>query len=375
MNRRDFLKTGSLALLAASSPLTFANAQERRRIVVIQLEGGVDGLSMVVPYGDSSLYDIRRNLIPSNMIEINREFALHPSLQSYARIMEAGNGIVVHATNFPYTRRSHFEGQNVMQSAGRPFEHKTGWLGRGLGLHSDGTTALSLDVPLLVRGANQIKNFNPSQINGLDLETDPSFLTTLAELHTGTMSNVLMEIQDRYNSPLMNRIRRSDPWNLARYAAQELRREDGPDAAIITIPDFDTHANQNTRLNSRFELLDRVIQTFQNGLGEAWSNTLILTLTEFGRTVTENGSKGTEHGYGSAALLAGGLVKKSGVITDWPGLKKAQRHEQRDLKSTIDYRSICAACLEQVTGVEHDRLARDVFFEPRLERLTDYVFS
>jgi uncharacterized protein (DUF1501 family) len=119
--------------------------------------------------------------------------------------------------------------------------------------------------------------------------------------------------------------------------------------------------------------VDLVIEQFRQGLGPKWDDTIVLTLTEFGRTVKSNSAHGTEHGYGTAALLAGGLVTNPSVIADWPGLKKL--HDDRDLKATIDYRSICAACIEVVFGLDHDEIAEKVFFDKQLPNLKKYVFA
>ena len=122
-------------------------------------------------------------------------------------------------------------------------------------------------------------------------------------------------------------------------------------------------------------MIDDIIAGYKEGLGDAWDRSIILTLTEFGRTVFENGTRGTDHGYGSVGLLAGGAITKSRVISDWPGLSKKEQFEQRDLMSTIDYRSVCAACIENALGLDHDLIADKVFFTPKLPRVYNNIFS
>ena len=142
---------------------------------------------------------------------------------------------------------------------------------------------------------------------------------------------------------------------------------------------FDTHANQGADENgnhgTQLTLIDDIIAGYKEGLGEAWDRSIILTLTEFGRTVLENGTGGTEHGYGSAGLLAGGAITKSRVISQWPGLAKNEQFEKRDLMSTIDYRSVCAACIEKSLGLDHDLIASKVFYTPKLPRVYNQIFS
>jgi uncharacterized protein (DUF1501 family) len=150
-------------------------------------------------------------------------------------------------------------------------------------------------------------------------------------------------------------------------------------ASVIKVDQFDTHARQGSEKNGhhgeRLVIIDDIIAGLKEGLGEAWNRSIVLTLTEFGRTVAVNGSDGTDHGYGSAGLLAGGAITKSRVISQWPGLGKNEQFEQRDLMATIDYRSVCAACIENALGLDHDLIANKVFFTPKLPRVYDLIFS
>jgi len=170
-----------------------------------------------------------------------------------------------------------------------------------------------------------------------------------------------------------------DPASLAKYAGKAMSQEGGPLSSVIKVTQFDTHANQGAdefgKHGKLLKLVDEIIAGYREGLGDAWDNSIILTLTEFGRTVRVNGTWGTEHGYGSAGLLAGGSITKSRVISKWPGLAENEQFEKRDLMSTIDYRSVCAACIEKSLGLDHDIIADKVFFTPELPRVYDYIFS
>ena len=152
----------------------------------------------------------------------------------------------------------------------------------------------------------------------------------------------------------------------------------GPSAAVIRVNEFDTHAQQgvdNGKVSDQLQELDNIFIALKQSLQSTWDNTIILTLTEFGRTVKMNGSSGTDHGYGTASLLAGGLLNKSGILTKWPGLSNNDLFEGRDLMATIDFRSICAACIEKAYGLDHDIIADKVFFEPNLTRHYDKLFG
>jgi len=378
MDRRTFLKSSSITLIAGSTSKPLFASTPKKKIIVIQLQGGADGLSLVIPHSDNSLFDMRKDLITDESIEIDSDFALHSSLKNFSTLMSKGQAAVIHATNFPYTKRSHFEGQNVMQGGGKPFEYDTGWLGRAMGLSNNNLTTLSLDIPLLVRGAINVTNYMPSLIESFQLERNSEFLEQLGKLHAGPIQSNLKELRHKYlekegsvNTTVHLKGRTSS--ELASYAGNEMSYENGPDAAIITIPGYDTHSNQLQQMKTLSQEVDLVIEQFRQGLGPKWHDTIVLTLTEFGRTVKSNSAHGTEHGYGTAALLAGGLVTNPSVIADWPGLKKL--HDDRDLKATIDYRSICAACIEVVFGLDHDEIAEKVFFDKQLPNLKKYVFA
>jgi uncharacterized protein (DUF1501 family) len=264
-----------------------------------------------------------------------------------------------------------------MQGAGlTPFSEKTGWLGRALDLAKTPGRAMSLDMPLILRGSNENDNFYPASIlKSGDLITN--LIQNISMTHEGDGAEVFKKVQQK--STQSNVIVPRDPASLAQYAGKVMSQEGGPLASVIKVDQFDTHANQGAEENgqhgTQLAVVDDIIAGYKDGLGDAWDRSIILTLTEFGRTVSENGTRGSDHGYGSAGLLAGGAITKSNIISQWPGLSKSEQFEQRDLMSTIDYRSVCAACIEKALGLDHDLIADKVFFTPKLPRLYDYIFS
>ena len=378
LTRREFLKVSGASLFLAGLPLPgFTKDKPPGTISVIMLEGGMDGLTAVPPFGDPNLLRMRRNLTSNNYLKLNSFFGLHPSFQYFAGLMAKNNASVVHATNFPYVLRSHFEGQNLMQGGGlSPFSDTTGWLGRALDLAKVPGRSLSLDMPLVLRGMSDNDNFYPASIkSSSDLMTQ--LIDTISMAYSKEGSEIFAKVSKK--STQKDSIVPRNPASLAKFAGKAMSRDGGPLSSVIKVDQFDTHANQGADENgnhgTQLTLIDDIIAGYKEGLGDAWNRSIILTLTEFGRTVLENGTGGTEHGYGSAGLLAGGAITKSRIISQWPGLAKNEQFEKRDLMSTIDYRSVCAACIEKSLGLDHDLIASKVFYTPKLPRVYDQIFS
>ncbi len=378
LTRREFLKASGASLFLAGIPLPgFTQDKPPGTISVILLEGGMDGLTAVPPFGDPNLSKMRRGLTPENYLKLNSFFGLHPSFKYFAGLMAKNNASIVHATNFPYTKRSHFEGQNLMQGGGlNPFSETSGWLGRALDLARTPGRSMSLDMPLVLRGMSDNDNFYPANIRGSsNLMTQ--LIDSISMSHSEEGSEVFKKVSKK--STQKDSIVPRNPASLAKYAGKAMAQENGPLSSVIKVDQFDTHAHQGSdeygRHGKQLTLIDDIIAGYKEGLGDAWDRSIILTLTEFGRTVLENGTQGTEHGYGTAGLLAGGAISKSRVISNWPGLAKNDQFEQRDLMSTIDYRSVCAACIENALGLDHDLIAEKVFFTPKLPRVYKNIFS
>ena len=380
LTRREFLKVSGASLFLAGLPLPgFTKDKPPGTISVILLEGGMDGLTAVPPIGDPNLLKMRKGLTPDKYLKLNSFFGLHPSFKYFGGLMAKNNASIVHATNFPYTKRSHFEGQNLMQAGGlSPFSETSGWLGRALELAKTPGRSMSLDMPLVLRGMsrNDNDNFYPASVKGSsDLMTQ--LIDSISMSYSKEGSEIFKKVSKK--STQKNSIVPRNPASLAKFAGKAMAQEGGPLSSVIKVDQFDTHAAQGSdeygRHGKRLTLIDDIIAGYKEGLGDAWDRSIILTLTEFGRTVFENGTSGTEHGYGSAGLLAGGAITKSRVISDWPGLSKKEQFEQRDLMSTIDYRSVCAACIENALGLDHDLIAEKVFFNPNLPRIYNNIFS
>ncbi|WP_440647832.1 DUF1501 domain-containing protein [Candidatus Pelagibacter sp. HIMB1521] len=380
INRRDFLKTTALTSLyfAGFGVPTLASSGPKKNLVLIMLRGGMDGLCAIPIKDDKNFEKLRSKINLDRTLSLTSDFDLHPALETFKHLWDKNLSAAVHATNIPYTGRSHFDGQNLMETGGKiPYQEKTGWLGRGMklaGLTGSGL-ALSLPMPLLIRGVPMNNNYYPV---GENLPA-PSTLQIIQEAFKEHDEKLLSEnLKIVLTRNLRNQGSRKS-WALAASAGDELSRDDGPRVAVFEVDGFDTHAAQGATNGAHADCLsdyDNIIKALKQSMtNEAFNNTLIVTLTEFGRTIKQNSSNGTEHGYGSAILLAGGLVKKAQIHTDWPGLKRKELFEGRDLNSTIDARSVYASAMSTVFDVEFERIQKDVFWGDKLDNLSDKLFK
>ena len=397
ISRRCFLN-GSISLSLASFVSVnnlYALKKQKKNLVIIMLQGGMDGLT-AVPYNSSVMEQVRPDIIELNNKKLNADFSIHPELSSFHKLWQQNKASVVHATSIPYTGRSHFDGQDLMQTGAHvPYSQKHGWLGKAIEmsylLNKDNhSIALSLDMPLLLRGKTMLDNYYPTDLS----LPDTTMISMIAEsFHNKKNANIYktlknisnrhMEDMHKENNMMHNHMPKDkgslrNSQALAKAASEKLKDNDGPNIAVFNIEGFDTHAVQKDDLYGYAALLkelDTIIGTLHDNMGEAFDNTLVMTLTEFGRTLKQNYGLGTEHGYGSAILMAGGLLKTSQIYSDWPGIEKKNLFEERDLLATIDSRSIYCSALSACLDVDFEQLRRDVFFEDNLQELTQNLFT
>jgi len=385
ISRRDFLKGSATTLFLAGFNLpALATTSKKKNLVVIMLRGGMDGLCAVPVIGDKNFEKRRKSILIENTIKLNSDFALHPRLKSFNECWNENTGSIVHATSIPYKQRSHFEGQNLMESGGRvPYQEKTGWVGRAMklaNLQGDGL-ALSLPMPLLLRGIPKNNNYFPADGRLPRKDTLDLLKSVYADSSEDELLEMMNFIKKRKDEQMMGGTANWDKRknrNLAKQAAIYLRKSDGPRVAVFEVNGFDTHAAQGgvdgTHTKCLVEM-DDIIKNLKENLKEAYKDTIILTVTEFGRTIKQNGGNGTEHGYGTAIFMAGGLLKKSQVHTDWPGLKRKEMYEGRDLNATIDARSVYASAMSTVFDLDFKRIQKDVFWGEDLQNLSDKLFK
>ena len=378
INRRDFLKTtAATSLFFAGFGLPSFATQNKKNLVVIMLEGGMDGLCAVPIRGDKNFKKLRSKINLKKTLKLNSDFDLHPALENFKTLWDQNTASVFHATSIPYKGRSHFEGQDMMMSGGTvPYQEKTGWLGRGMklaGLKGNGL-AMSLPMPLLIRGVPLNNNYFPIRSS----LPQKRLLNIIEEEFNQYSEKDLSETLSIIRNRDLNYFPGTNASTLALEAGKLLSDPNGPRVAVFKVDKFDTHAAQGGENGAHADCLkeyDQILKALKASLGSTFKDTLILTLTEFGRTVKQNGGKGTEHGYGTAVLMAGGLIKKSEVHGDWPGLKKKDLFEGRDLNSTMDARSIYASAMSTVFDVEFERIQKDVFWGNKLDNLSDKLFK
>ena len=375
VNRRDFLTAcGSLTLLG--SPVFNARAAtlSKRNLVIIMLRGGMDGLTAVQPR-EKAMERARPDIIVEGTKKLTSDFNLHPRLETFHECWKEGTASVFHATSIPYTGRSHFDGQNLMETGAHvAYAEKTGWLGRGMDAAELQGLAASLPMPLLLRGSAELDNYYPTYMR----LPDKTIMEKIQASYTpgSELEQVLRKIRHR-PAAMLREAGDNEAHELALVAARELSREDGPRIAVFDLDGFDTHAAQGGSDGEHGEQLnnyDRVLRVLKDNLGDVYNDILILTLTEFGRKFEQNGGYGTEHGYGTAVLMAGGLVKKAEIHADWPGLKSKDLFEGQDLNATVDARSVYCAAMAACFDVDFAYMKRHAFWDEPLTDLTDSLF-
>lgn len=393
LNRRRFLKTGAFAAGTAlmTSRLAFASTNTSSRFVFIILRGALDGLTAVPPYRDPDYARLRRELAiaapgsANGAIRLDSDFGLHPNLRFLGESYGARELVVFHAVASPYRERSHFDGQDVLENGhARAHASQSGWLNRALAsvpldrgsAPRELGVALGQNVPLVMRGPAAVASWSPSRLASLDEDTleritdlyarDPLLSKRLADALAA--NEIATAAQDDADM-----LAKRDPKDaragvryveVIRAAAGFLRREDGPRIAVFDATGWDTHANEGAaqgQLAVRLGALDAGLRTLKEQLGPAWRDTAVCVATEFGRTAATNGTRGTDHGTGSAAFLLGGAVQGGRVIADWPGLSAGALYDGRDLKPTLDIRSVMKGLLADHIRVPTAALENDVF--------------
>jgi uncharacterized protein (DUF1501 family) len=368
LSRRSALLGLTAAWTSGRSSLALADAATDRRFVVVILRGALDGMQAVVPYGDRNLATWRPELIPpapgqaGGMLDLGGFWGLHPALDGLHAMYSAGELLPIHAVAGAYRSRSHFEAQDFMEM-GADHRMTSGWLNRAVAVlpataagHSPGGPALAvgMSVPLLLRGPATVGSWAPQSfgkpnpdlylrmaaLNSSDPVTGPPIAEGLRE--RGFTAEALADTtepagqRDKYGFAA-----------LAGAAGKMLAADDGPRIAALEIGGWDTHSGQMNRLGGPLRQLNDGLVALKASLGPAWSRTAILVMTEFGRTVRMNGTKGTDHGTGTVAFAVGGAVAGGRVLANWPGLDQANLFENRDLQPTADLRSVAKGLLAQ----------------------------
>ena len=401
--RRFLFGTGALAASTVLPNVLFARTGGSGRLVVVILRGALDGLAAVPPYADPDYAGLHRELAIAapgavdGALALDNTFGLHPSLEFLHERYLAGELVVFHAVASPYRDRSHFDGQNVLENGlTKPIGTADGWLNRalaalpsGAGRPGDRAVAISQNIPLILRGEAPVMSKSPQATPDVDEE----LLTRLADLYSkddwfsarlseavqtekmvddgGNRVDAATAKQPAATQRAMGASTAAPSTaapdrvgGVARMAAALMRSEGGPDVAVIEAGGWDTHANQGGAkgvLAQRLAGLDRALRVLADELGPLWPQTAVLVVTEFGRTAAMNGTRGTDHGTGGCAFLAGGAVRGGRVIADWPGLARTALLDNRDLRPTLDLRSVFKGVLDEHMKVGAQTLATRIF--------------
>jgi uncharacterized protein (DUF1501 family) len=365
------------------------------RMLTIILRGALDGLAAVAPVGDPDWVKLRGDKAltldgKTPALPLDSFFALNPAMPNLHRMFKANEAAIVHACATSYRERSHFDGQDVLESGlPNPGRADSGWLNRALGgleaesrVRRDGRAfAVGPVTPLVVRGPTPVLSWTPTRIQPASEDT----MARLIDLYHHTDVELARVLEGRRD--LSNLARAGDATTMAPTegralpqgfpaqvraffadaagtAAKFLAREDGPRIGALAFNGWDTHVDEGAesgRLATLLGALDGAIEAARVAFGPVWNETVITVVTEFGRTARINGTNGTDHGTGTIALLAGGALKGGRVIADWPGVKPSALHEGRDLAATTDLRAVLKGLLKDHLRVTDQALAGNVF--------------
>ena len=396
MNRRYFIKSGSIALASlgvmatAPSFLKRALAESvstpgrRKTLIAIFQRGAVDGLNVVVPFGEHSYYDLRPSIaVPKpdggadSAINLDGFFGLHPALASFKPLWDSKRLAIVHASGSPDNTRSHFDAQDYMESA-TPGVKSTpdGWLNRYLQSKADPQKSLfravsmTQNMPRAMQGrAETLAMSNLADFNIRAGQSSAALQGGFEAMYDDKLVNDVLHGTGKETFEAINYLKQVNPAqykpeNGANYPrtpfgnsllqiAQLIKAGVGLEVAFTDIGGWDTHVNEGNQQGQLSNLLRQFSQTIAalyTDLGERMDDVVILTMSEFGRTVKENGNRGTDHGHANAMFIVGNGVRGGKVYADWPGLRNDQLYEGRDLQLTTDFRSVFGEIAEKHLG-------------------------
>jgi uncharacterized protein (DUF1501 family) len=380
ISRRIFLKNGGLALVSLGFAPEFlartvaaAGAARRRVLITIFQRGAVDGLNMVVPFGERDYYASRPSIaIPrpagssDSAVDLDGFFGLHPRLSQLKPLFDARQLAVVHACGSPDGTRSHFDAQDYMESA-TPGVKSTpdGWLNRYLHAreHEAQTpfraVALAPQLPRSLQGLAPALAIGQIDRFGIRAGQATEMVQSSFESEYAAAADRVLHSTGREAFEAIRMLKQADPSRYApangaeyprsaygealKQIAQLVKADVGLEVAFAESGNWDHHVNEGAavgQLAARLDDFGRGITALVRDLGERMQDVVILTMSEFGRAVAENGNRGTDHGHGNAMMVIGGGVRGGKVYGRWPGLAREQRYEGRDLAVTTDFRAV-----------------------------------
>ncbi|MEJ0097240.1 MAG: DUF1501 domain-containing protein [Bauldia sp.] len=401
-SRRVFLASAGTFVAWAAMPRMASAAVRDPRLVVVILRGAMDGLAVVPPVGDPDYPGLRGDLAIGTpglepTLALDGFFGLNQAMAKFHDSYTAGEALIVHAAATAYRDRSHFDGQDVLESGmTTPHASASGWLNRvaaalpvGDKVRPADGLAASATVPLILRGAAPILTWTPpgyrpadsdtiARLTDLYGESDPELARAFAE-GLGVDKLAANDGMSAGGKPAQSaRGLTASFVALAAGAGRLLADPEGPRLAAISYDGWDTHASEGAAEGHLANLLaafDAALAGLQTAMAPVWSDTAVVVMTEFGRTARINGTEGTDHGTATAAFLMGGAVRGGRIIADWPGLKPAQLYQQRDLAATTDLRAVLKGVLRDHLGLSERTLATTVFPDSTAVRPLDGLIA
>lgn len=371
LSRRGFLASACcLAAAPIFTAVTFAAMPGDNRFVTIVLRGAMDGLDLVQPYGEPGFAALRPTLAltpDKGLLDLDGYFGLHPVAADLLPLWKSRELAFVPAVSTPYRdQRSHFDGQDMLESGGESVsEEKTGWLNRALAVipRSDARKAIDVNTSteLILSGPNIVDVWSSDS----NLDTAKDEIQFLMRLYAGDppFAKAMQEANRANEASTLSEpagLRGEKITDVAALAGNMLRKEYR--IASFSITGWDTHVGQAEQFKRPVQDLAKAITTLKATLGpDIWSRTVVVAMTEFGRTVRQNGSGGTDHGTGGCAVLAGGAINGGRILGRWPGLKDGTLLDNRDLMPTADVRELAAAMLYRQFDVTADDLTAKIF--------------
>ena len=366
IDRRSLLNHAALLSGVLFAPrLAWAAVPTEQRLVFVIQRGAADGLATLAPTGDPAYATLRGELADiGGGTKLDGMFTLHPALTQLAARYQAGEALFVHATASPYRDRSHFDGQNVLETGGKlPYDRDDGWMNRLVSLLPGGDAkalALSPAIPTALRGPASVSSYAPTNLPDASAE----YLQRIGRLYAGDAQLHALwseAVQTRAMAAGLAEDGGRGAAAAGKLAASLMTGPEGAQLVMVESNGWDTHAGQRGRLGNQLTGLDAMLAALRDGLGAAWADTLVIVATEFGRTAAANGTGGTDHGTGGLAFMLGGRVKGGRVITDWPGLIQSALYEGRDLKPTTPLDAVLAGAIAGHFGLDPIRTAHTLF--------------
>ncbi|MEF2073121.1 DUF1501 domain-containing protein [Consotaella aegiceratis] len=380
-DRRAFVAGAGAFIAWANMPRHAFAGRRDPRFVAVVLRGAMDGLAAVPPVGDPDYAALRGEWdlgAGNGVIGLDDFFALNDAMPRLADRYRQRQALIVHACATPYRDRSHFDGQDVLESGMTgPHGSETGWLNRAAAVLPKGDRvrpasglAVGATVPLILRGQAPTLAWSPPRFKPIGADTADRLASLYGErdpvlarvFQAGLMTDALAEggSPSQQSGGIKQAFRQ-----LAEGAGRLLAADDGPRVAAISYDGWDTHIDEGAddgKLANLLGALDEALDALAGSLGpDVWKDTVVAVMTEFGRTARVNGNEGTDHGTATTAFLVGGAVKGGRILADWPGLKDADLYENRDLRPTTDLRAVLKGVLRDHLGIEERALTGTVF--------------